>query len=70
MPVEDDVASLSPDECKAELANELDVNTLRALVAVRRMLNEMAQKRATGKLEGNVQEGKVKGWHYPRSIKL
>lgn len=70
MPVEDDVAKLTREECRQELSEELDMDMLRALVAVRMILQEMAQKRVTGKLEGNVQDGKLKGWHYPRSIKL
>jgi hypothetical protein len=61
---------MTVEACRAELSGENDPNMLRALVAVRRLIREMQAGRVTGKLEGHVHEGKLKGWHYPKAIKL
>jgi hypothetical protein len=67
---EEDPARMSAEACRKELAAEEDPNMLRALVAVRRMLHEMQAGGVTGKLEGHVHEGRLRGWHYPKAIKL
>lgn len=56
---------LTAYECQQELAGESDLPLLRALVAARRVLREIADLRVTGTLEGHVQEGVVKSWRYP-----
>lgn len=64
------IDQLSAQECRAELASETDLDRLRALVGLRRLLEEMKVQGIDGKVEGDVQRGKVRHLRYPRQLKV
>jgi len=68
MPLETPVEKLTAEDCQRELADEGDLNRLRSLVAVKRLLSEL--QGVTCKLEADVQGGKVRNWRYPRQLKV
>jgi hypothetical protein len=55
-----DPAGMTVEACRAELSRELDVNRLRALVAIQRQLREMQRRVLTGTVQVNVKEGRVR----------
>jgi hypothetical protein len=67
---DEDPARMSVEACRTELGRELDVNRLRALVAVRRQLVRMEHKRLSGALEISVSAGKVRRVGRPDYIDL
>lgn len=64
------VEQMSAEECQAELRGEQDIHRLRSIVGARRLLLEMHKQGITGKLEADVQAGRVRHWRYPRSLKV
>jgi len=64
------VEQMTGEECMAELERDGDIHRRRALVGARRLLLEMERQGVTGKLEGDVQAGRVRRWRYPRSLEV
>jgi hypothetical protein len=61
-------SQLTLSECRQELDAEHDLNMLRGLIAVLRILRHMGTVRATGKVEGDVHDGVLKSWRFPETV--
>lgn len=62
------IEGLTAAECRLELSGETDLNRLRSLVGLKRVLEEVRGTSCT--LTADVQEGKVRNWRYPRQLKV
>lgn len=61
------VKLMSAGDCLDELAADPELHRLRALVAARRVLARLEREEFTGRLEGDVQSGRLRRWRYPQS---
>lgn len=64
------LSKMSDRQLMDELLDDLDPETLRALVGVRRAIKKAQRTQFTGRIEGDCQSGRVKRWRLPESFEL